>query len=398
MLNQRLEVRQKLSLKLLLKQDLELLTYQTQELEKIIQEEALINPLVKGVFKKIPKSFEVRETVSYQIPYTPSELEELEQNIRLEFEGREQKLALELLKYLDERGFLSKSVKEVSLELCCSPEELEEIRQKVIRLEPLGICSKDIWEFLEIQIEEFYSEEREVLKKALEELKEGKKVKPEIKEKLSRLRPFPLSNSLERVYTLAKVDAVIEEENGEFFIYLYEDFIDIDLNEEYWELYKKSKGLQREIKEAFERYENIKRVLDIRRRNLRKVLEKIVERQRNFLLGRGGLRPLTLREVSREVGIHESTLSRIVNSKYVKTPVGTYSLRTFFVRESTEGLTQNDLMKLIKEIVESEDKRKPYSDQEIANILKRKGFNVARRTVAKYREILGIPSSRERKV
>ncbi|AAC06814.1 RNA polymerase factor sigma-54 [Aquifex aeolicus] len=398
MLNQRLEVRQKLNLKLLLKQDLELLTYQTQELEKLIHEEVLVNPLIKGVFKKIPKSFEVKETVPYQIPYTPSELEELQQNIKLELEGKEQELALELLNYLNEKGFLSKSVEEISDVLRCSVEELEKVRQKVLRLEPLGVCSKDVWEFLELQIEEIYPEEEEILKKALRDLKRGKKLKPEIKGKLSRLRLFPLSSSAEKVYTFAKVDAIIEEENGEFFIYLYEDFIDIDLNEEYWELYKKSRNLQKELKEAFERYESIRKVLDIRRRNLRKVLEKIVERQKDFLTGKGSLKPLTLREVSSEIGIHESTLSRIVNSKYVKTPVGTYSLRTFFVRESAEGLTQGELMKLIKEIVENEDKRKPYSDQEIANILKEKGFKVARRTVAKYREMLGIPSSRERRI
>nr|2K9M_A Chain A, RNA polymerase sigma factor RpoN [Aquifex aeolicus] len=130
--------------------------------------------------------------------YTPSELEELQQNIKLELEGKEQELALELLNYLNEKGFLSKSVEEISDVLRCSVEELEKVRQKVLRLEPLGVCSKDVWEFLELQIEEIYPEEEEILKKALRDLKRGKKLKPEIKGKLSRLRLFPLSSSAEK--------------------------------------------------------------------------------------------------------------------------------------------------------------------------------------------------------
>jgi RNA polymerase sigma-54 factor len=398
-INPRLELRLRLNLKLLLKQQIELLTLQVQELEKILNEEILLNPLIKGVFKKVPKNFEVREIPSFEVPYEASEIEILERNLRAEFKGKELEIAQELLNFIDEKGFLSKSPEEISYELGIPLETLEKVRKKVIHLEPLGVCSKDIWEFLEIQIEEIYPEESESLKKVLKELKKTRNVNlpRNVKEKLSRLKITPLS-SKGLPYKIAKLDAVIEEEDGELVAYLYEDFIDIDINEEYLELYKNSKGKVKSfLKEAFEKYESIRKALEIRKENLRKILNIILQRQEDFLKGKGNLKALTVKEVAEILGVHESTVSRIVNSKYVKTPVGTYPLKFFFVRESVEGVSQDELLNLIREVIENEDKRKPLSDEQIAKILREKGFNIARRTVTKYREILGIPSSRERK-
>ncbi|WP_461832400.1 RNA polymerase factor sigma-54 [Aquifex sp.] len=396
-LNQTLELKLKTSLNLLLKQQVEVLTLPVQELERIINEEVLINPFVKGIFRKIPKSFYTTEEFTYEVPYEPGELETLEQNVRIEFRGKERDISLELLRYIDEKGFLREDINKVAEELGISVHSLEEIRRKLMRLEPVGICSRDVWEFLEVQIEEVYPEEAEELKKALFQFRETGKIKADLKEKLSRLKLSPITPRGENV-RLYKVDAVIEEEEGELRYYLYEEFIDLDLNEEYWELYRTSKGkVKGYLKEALEKYETIKKALDIRRKNLREILRIIVQKQEGFLKGKDTLKTLTIREVSEKLGIHESTVSRIVNSKYVKTPVGTYPLRFFFVREAVEGTSQEEILTLIKEIIEKEDKRKPLSDEEIAKILKSKGVNVARRTVTKYREVLGIPPSRKRR-
>lgn len=398
-INQRLELKLRLNLKLLLKQQIELLTLQVQELEKMLNEEIILNPLIKGVFKKIPKNFEVKEIPPFEIPYEASEVEILERNLRAELRGKELEIAQELLNFIDERGFLSKTPEEISYELGIPLETLEEVRKKVIHLEPLGVCSRDIWEFLETQIEEIYPEESDSLKNVLKEYRKTGNVNlpQKVKEKLSRLKISPLS-SMGLPYKIAKLDAVIEEEDGKLVAYLYEDFIDIDINEEYLELYKNSKGKVKSfLKEAFEKYESIRKALEIRRENLRKILDIILKRQEGFLKGKGNLKALTVKEVAEILGIHESTVSRIVNSKYVKTPVGTYPLRFFFVRESVEGVSQDELLNLIREVIENEDKSKPLSDEQIAKILREKGFNIARRTVTKYREVLGIPSSRERK-
>ena len=104
-----------------------------------------------------------------------------------------------------------------------------------------------------------------------------------------------------------------------------------------------------------------------------------------------------VKDLARELNLSESTVSRLINSKFVKTPQGTYPFRFFFVRETAGGISQEQLMKKIKEIIEKEDKERPLSDEEIANILRREGYSVARRTVTKYREMLGIPPSRKRK-
>ena len=200
-------------------------------------------------------------------------------------------------------------------------------------------------------------------------------------------------------YKVSRVDAVIEEEEGILVPYLYDEYIEIDLSEEYVELYRKAKGeAKRFLKESYERYKELLKALNLRRKNLRRALEIVVEVQRDFLLGKGSLKSFSISELASELGVHVSTASRLVNSKYVKTPVGTFLLKHFFPRESVSGASQDELMELIREIVESEDKTRPYSDEEIAKILKQKGYNVARRTVAKYRKLLGIPSSRDRKI
>ncbi|GAB6065450.1 RNA polymerase factor sigma-54 [Aquifex pyrophilus] len=396
-INQSLELKLKTSLNLLLKQQVEVLSLPVQELERIINEEAISNPFVKGIFRKIPKRFYTSEEFTYEVPYEPKEIEVLEENVRIEFKGREREIALELLRFIDEKGFLREDINKIAGELGISPQSLEEIRRKLMRLEPLGVCSRDVWEFLEIQIEEVYPEEAKELKKALSQFRETGRIQEKVKEKLSRLRLSPLVPQGENV-RLYKVDAIIEEEDGELRYYLYEEFIDIDLNEEYWEIYRSSKGkVKGYLREAFERYEAIKKALEIRKRNLREILGIIVQKQEGFLKGGDTLKTLTIREVSERLGVHESTVSRIVNSKYVKTPVGTYPLRFFFVRESVEGTSQEEILTLIKEIIEKEDKSKPLSDEEIAKILQSRGVNVARRTVTKYREILGIPSSRKRR-
>jgi len=397
-LNQNLELRLKLSLNLLLKQQVEVLTLQVQELERVLNEEVLSNPFVKGIFRKIPSGLSFEEREEFQIPYTPSELEELERNVRAEFEGKELEIALELLKNVDERGFLVEDLGSIAGQLGVKKEVLEKIRRRVMSLEPIGVCSRDVWEFLEVQIRELYPEEADFLLRELERLRKEGSIVQEAKEKIARLRLSPILSS-EPVYRIAKVDAVIEEDGDELVVYLYEDFIDIDLNEEYLELYRRARGkVKGFLKEAYERYEALKKALSIRRENLRRILEIVKEVQKDFLKGRGNLKSLGLKDVAEELGVHESTVSRIINSKYVKTPVGTYSLRFFFVRETAGGLSQDELMTLIKEIIEGEDKERPYSDEQIAKILRERGFKVARRTVTKYRELLGIPSSRERRI
>jgi RNA polymerase sigma-54 factor len=141
--------------------------------------------------------------------------------------------------------------------------------------------------------------------------------------------------------------------------------------------------------------------LESRAETLLKVAEAIVRRQSAFLdYGPEAMQPLVLREVAEEVGMHESTISRVTTRKYIHTPRGTYELKYFFssgvATEDGGSASATAIQAMLRKLVDGEDARKPLSDQALAEELHGKGIQVARRTVAKYREILRIPSSSER--
>ena len=142
--------------------------------------------------------------------------------------------------------------------------------------------------------------------------------------------------------------------------------------------------------------------LQSRNETLLKVAKSIVEHQKDFLeFGEKAMKPLVLRDVAEEVGMHESTVSRVTTQKYMHTPNGIFEFKYFFsshVSTDSGGECSATAIKaLLKEIIDQEDESKPLSDDAISKMLKAKGINVARRTVAKYREALSIASSNERK-
>jgi len=394
-----LQLKTKLSLNLLLKNNVEILSYSTFEFEELLQEESISNPFVESFEVKVPKSVNFGEGVPdiSSVPYTPDSLRTLEENIKAEFEGKEMEIALDLIYNTDEKGFLSADLKDISAQHGVSEEYVENIRKRIIRLDPLGVCSKNVYEFIEIQIEELYPDKKEEYLRILNRIKSGK-VDSSDRELLRGFRMFPLESGINS-YRGGRVDAVIEVDDGNLVYFIYEDFFSIKLREDYMELYERSKGeVKKFLKNMIERINVYNKILNLRRETLKSILEEIIGVQRDFLLGEGPLKGLLMKDIAAKLGISESTLSRICNSKYVKTPVGTYPLRFFFVRNTAEGVSQEELMRKIKEIIEKEDKRNPLSDEEIANILRKQGMNTARRTVAKYRDILGIPSSRERRI
>jgi RNA polymerase sigma-54 factor len=140
-----------------------------------------------------------------------------------------------------------------------------------------------------------------------------------------------------------------------------------------------------------------------RQRTLRRVTESIVKLQREFLdKGLPHLRPLSLRHVAEDVGMHESTISRVTTNKYVQTPQGLFELKFFFTSgieaENGEKVSSLSVKQMIRDLIEREDPGKPLSDQEVARVLKERGLSIARRTVAKYREELGLAPSHQRRL
>ncbi|HKK72229.1 MAG TPA: RNA polymerase sigma-54 factor, partial [Candidatus Krumholzibacteria bacterium] len=142
--------------------------------------------------------------------------------------------------------------------------------------------------------------------------------------------------------------------------------------------------------------------IEQRRRTIVKVMQSIVEEQRDFFdKGPVALKPLTLQQVANRIGMHESTVSRVTTNKYVQTPRGVFELKYFFSSsldtDDGDSMSSKAAKTRIREIIEKEDKAKPMSDQKIVDMLKAEGLNIARRTVAKYREQLNILPARMRK-
>jgi RNA polymerase sigma-54 factor len=133
-----------------------------------------------------------------------------------------------------------------------------------------------------------------------------------------------------------------------------------------------------------------------------KVMNCIIREQRDFFdKGIAGLKPLTLQQVARQIDMHESTVSRVCSGKYVQTPRGVFELKFFFSSgletEDGDDVSARAAKDIIKTLIDEEDKKEPLSDQRIAELLHEKGLRIARRTVAKYREAMRIPSSAERR-
>ncbi len=139
-----------------------------------------------------------------------------------------------------------------------------------------------------------------------------------------------------------------------------------------------------------------------RRETILRVVRAIMERQMEFLVkGPGHLKPLVHTDIAQELGLHESTISRVTSNKFVQTGWGVFELKYFFVSRLKSGTDEerssDEVMNLIKDIVSGEDPEKPFTDDDIATMLEKSGIIVARRTIAKYRGMLSIPPSNKRK-
>ena len=288
--------------------------------------------------------------------------------------------------------------------------------------DPTGVCARDLKECLRVQaLDMGYKETDTVIRlidQYLEEL-EGKEI-PDIAFELgcneaqaqeamlviSSLEPRPgrpFFNQDTEKYIVP--DFYVYKVGNELQIQLNRDFPKVRISSYYRNLIKKQKTLPPEtkqyIKEKLEAAQRIMKCLDEREAAVRKIITKIVEVQKDFFEhGRDYIKPLILKDVAQSVGVHESTVSRITSKRYMETPQGVIALKSLFSRkiETSHGkeISFEKVKSIIKDIVSSEMPESPYSDEDISKILERRSIKVARRTVAKYRKILKIPSSSAR--
>ncbi|MBA7628089.1 RNA polymerase sigma-54 factor [subsurface metagenome] len=219
-------------------------------------------------------------------------------------------------------------------------------------------------------------------------------------------KPGRLYNDEDTIYITP--DVYVYKMGDEFMIFLNEDGLPkLRISSFYRETLAKKDDLSRPTREYIR--EKLKgaswliKSIHQRQRTIYKVTESIVKFQRDFFeSGPAHLKPMVLRDVAEDIQMHESTVSRVMNSKYMYSPFGIFELRYFLNSgiQSVDGADKVGSLSVkerIKEIMRGEDKAKPFSDQEIVRILKRLNIDIARRTVAKYREMLGILPSSQRK-
>lgn len=335
---------------------------------------------------------------------------------------RNERLVVEwIIENIDDNGYLAYPIIEISKSSGFSSESLEEVLGKVQKFDPPGVGARDLKECIFIQYEALGEKDPplEQILTSYFELFHHNNVKGIVKatgysvdtvkkvfEKIKSFDPKPGRNYSDEYTSYIVPDVYVIKREEDFEILLNDDDLpELRLNRYYMGLYrdKKTAGdTKKYIKNKLHQAEWFIKSIQQRQRTLYLVAESILKFQREFFeQGLRSLKPLILKNVAQDIGVHESTVSRITTNKYMSCPQGLYELKFFFPtgidKDGDSPLSTNVVMDFIAEIVKYEDKKNPLTDSEIVDCLKAKqNIKIARRTVAKYRETLNIPSSRDR--
>lgn len=372
-----------------------------------------------------------REDNSSQLPNLKQHL--LEQVNLLHFSFIDRLIAYCIIDALDERGFLMIETTEILATVQyllveqdavaqVEEDEIEAVLKHIQQLDPLGAGSRNLAECLTLQLKAQptlpHTQEALCLLKHYpllisndlgKLLKQSGLKAEQLKEAMQRLKnlyPYPGEQFEGPASAYQIPDVIISKTAHNWRVQLNTDTLPkLRINSFYANLIQRADQSADNIylKEQLYEAKNFIKSIDERHKTLLKVASCIVEHQRAFFeKGPEGMRPLILREVAEEVELHESTISRVTTNKYMLTPRGLFELKYFFsshVGTASGGEASSTAIRaMIKKLISAENPRKPLSDNAIAHLLQQEGIEVARRTVAKYRESLHIPASSERKV
>lgn len=343
------------------------------------------------------------------------------------FSELDRTIATSIIDSISDSGYLTCSLEEIYDSLSTTYElelaEIEVVLHRIQHFDPIGVGARNLQECLNIQLNTlpettpFLSEAKILVNTNLELL--GQKNYSRLKNRLklneeelqgatsllTKLNPRPGSAICVGKSDFIIPDVIVVKRNEKWIIELNKDYIPkVKLNANYVAMIKRAdssrenKFLQEHLKEA----KWFLKSLQNRNETLLKVTTCIIEQQRAFLEnGEEAMKPLILQDIAANVGLHESTISRITTQKYVHTPRGIYELKSFFsshvITDNGEKHSSTAIQALIKKLIIQEKHTTPLSDSKIAKLLESKGIKIARRTVAKYRESLAIPPSNQRK-
>lgn len=332
--------------------------------------------------------------------------------------------AISVIGNLDADGRLNATTEEIAAMGGWSGETVEVARQAVMHLDPVGCGARDVRECLLVQLEVKGESERlaaRLIGEHLSELQQhklphlAKQINSDVDTLLNELQfirtldPYPGRRYSSEEPILISPEIYIEkldEADDEYIIYFADDGSPrLRVSQQYQQMLGKSdvsNETKSFIREKMRSAVDLLRNIEHRRQTIYKVVESIVHRQQDFLdKGVQYIKPMMLKDIAEDIGMHLSTVSRVVNRKYAHTPQGVIELRRFF----TEGMMNEDgeeistrIIKLkIKKLIEEEDSHNPITDDQVVKILIKDGIKLSRRTVAKYRDQMSIPGSRERR-
>jgi RNA polymerase sigma-54 factor len=421
---------QQLKMAPMLLEAISLLQFNQLDLRSYLKEKALENPLIDYFEPEVrPVRLSPRGTASttdiIENTLTPSISfrEDLKQQVRLLSEkGRDLNLLMAIIDDLDDKGYWLEDTEEwagvMDYPLAAVHDTLAQIRE----LEPAGVGAINVQDCLLLQVERFDHGHQELLKKLIQDyleyvaeedwewlsdqLEVTEEELLEAYNQLKELTPYPVRGFEQEPVNYVVPDLTLDSDNGIYFLRLEQQSLPkLSINQSY---YKELLGLgtakdhtyvQRKYAEADWLIKGLAR----REETLYKIAEVItLTHGKNLASSPQSWGPLTLREVASEVGIHESTVSRAIKDKFVKTPYGLLPLKAFFPkgmkRGTKQGYSVDQIKTMLLEKIQQEDKSHPLSDQELAEwFLQEKGVRLSRRVMAKYRMELKIESSLKRK-
>jgi RNA polymerase sigma-54 factor len=402
---------------------------ETQEKEAELDAEAFARYLDDGIEQTMTNFSRPSDDLpSFEASLTRPEslVEHLGWQLRmLNLSEEEHNVVAFLIGNLDDRGYLSiESEAAVAEQVGCEPALVSRAIGLLQACDPAGVAARDLRECLLIQANRRYGEHAlptRIISQCLSELEN--KNYPRIARKLGimeeevseavrkvlQLEPKPGRGFTNDQAPYITPDIFVHKIDGDYVITLNDSGLPRLRINQFYRSVARQKGATAEAKEFVQEKlsaaTGLIKSIHQRQRTIFRVTESIFKFQRDFLdKGVGYLRPLVLRDVAQDVGLHEGTVGRVTTNKYVHTPRGIFELKYFFnpgIQRDDGGadMASESVKAEIRNIVQSEDGRKPYSDQALVEMLKERQINIARRTVTKYRELMGIlPSSKRKQI
>lgn len=381
-------------------------------------------PDYTGTSQPSPEDEERREhffnSLVTRMSFQDTLLEQLRDTEGLDQE--QSRAAREIIGNIDDNGYLRSSLKDIAEESNVHLETAEKALKVIQSFDPPGVGARDLRECMLLQLQR-RGDNHDVVYKIVQNhlndlarnhvpaiakaLNISREDVYEAREKIRQLHPYPgsLVNAESADYVAPDV-YVYRDDQGELQVSVNNDAAPQLRISSYYLNLLESDGISKEAKQYIRQKISdsklLLRALDQRRSTLEEITHILLKHQRDFFdKGERYIRPLTLQQVADEIGVHETTVSRAIANKYVQTPHGLMSFKRFFTSgvtsEGGEKVSDEQIKARIRDLVEDEDPAKPLSDNKLTKILKDEGLNVARRTVAKYREEMGILSSNLRK-